>query len=207
MRIPVLAGRVFSVRDDLKAMPVMIVNERFARKYFPAESPVGKHIKVELGDSTVEAPLREIVGIVGNVRRQTLTADVDAEYYLPFAQAVITAATFTIRTAGEPTSLIGALQTRLTDMDRNVPLYRVATLEDSVSNAAAQSRFQTLLLTCFAGMALGAQRTGMLYGIEPLDPLTFAAVAAILLVVSMAASCVPAYRAARLDPMQTLRDQ
>jgi len=153
-------------------------------------------------------------------------------------------------------------------MDPNIPLYRVATMEESVSTAAAQSRFQTLLLGCFAGMALllsavglyavlsymvaqrtgeigvrmalGAQRAdvlslivrrglvlaltgigiglaaaalltrfmaGMLYGIQPFDPLTFAVVAALLLVVSMAASCAPAYRAARLDPMETLRDQ
>jgi len=268
MRIPILAGRAFSVRDDVKATPVMVINERFARKYFPGESAVGKHIKVDLGDGTLKSPVREVVGIVGNVKRQKLTADVDAEYYLPYAQAVITSPTIEIRTAGDPTTLIGALRSQLAQMDRNIPLYRVATMEESVSKAAAQSRFQTLLLACFAGMALllsavglyavlsymvaqrtgeigvrmalGAQRgdvlnlivrrglalaltgigiglaaaalltrfmAGMLYGVQPFDPLTFAVVAAILLVVSVAASSAPAWRAARLDPMETLRDQ
>jgi ABC-type antimicrobial peptide transport system permease subunit len=212
--------------------------------------------------------VREVVGIAGNVKRQKLTADVDAEYYLPYAQAVITSPTLEIRTAGDPASLIGALRAQLAAMDRNIPLYRVATMEDSVSKAAAQARFQTLLLACFAGMALvlsavglyavlsymvaqrtgeigvrmalGAQRgdvlslivwrglalaltgigiglaaaalltrlmAGMLFGIRPFDPLTFAAVAGILLAVSAVASSVPAWRAARLDPMETLRDQ
>jgi putative ABC transport system permease protein len=268
MRIPILAGRAFSVRDDVKGTPVIVINERFARKYFPGESPVGKHIKVDLGDGTLKSPMREVVGIAGNVKRQKLTADVDAEYYLPYAQAVITSPTLTIRTAGDPTSLIGALRAQLAQMDRNLPLYRVATMEDSVSKAAAQSRFQTLLLVCFAGMALllsavglyavlsymvaqrageigvrmalGAQRgdvlslivrrglalaltgigvglaaaalltrfmAGMLFGVQPFDPLTFAAVAALLLAVSVVASSAPAWRAARLDPMETLRDQ
>ena len=268
MRIPILAGRAFSVRDDVKATPVMVINERFARKYFPGESAVGKHIKVDLGDGTLKSPVREVVGIVGNVKRQKLTADVDAEYYLPYAQAVITSPTIEIRTAGDPTTLIGALRAQLAQMDRNIPLYRVATMEESVSKAAAQSRFQTLLLACFAGMALllsavglyavlsymvaqrtgeigvrmalGAQRgdvlslivrrglalaltgigiglaaaalltrfmAGMLYGVQPFDPLTFAVVAALLLAVSVAASSAPAWRAARLDPMETLRDQ
>jgi len=268
MRIPIVAGRAFSVRDDVKATPVMMINERFARKYFPGENPVGKHIKVDLGDGTLKSPVREVVGIAGNVKREKLTADVDAEYYLPFAQAVITSPTIEIRTARDPLALAGALRAQLAGMDRNVPLYRVATMEDSVSKAAAQSRFQTLLLACFAGMALllsaiglyavlsymvaqrtgeigvrmalGAQRgdvlslivrrglvlaftgigiglaaaalltrfmAGMLYGVQPFDPLTFAAVAGILLVVSVLASSAPAYRAARLDPMETLRDQ
>ena len=268
MRIPVLAGRAFTVRDDDKAVPVIIINERFARKYFPGENAIGKHIKADIGDGTVKSPVREVVGIVGNIKRQKLTTDVSAEYYLPFAQAVITSPTLEIRTAGEPTSAIGALHAELAGMDRNVPLYRVATMEDNMSNAAAQSRFQTLLLACFAGMALllsaiglyavlsymvaqrtseigvrmalGAQRSdvlrlivkrglalaltgigiglaaavlltrfmaGMLFGVPPIDPLTFVGVAVVLVAVSLIASSVPALRAAWLDPAETLRDQ
>jgi len=267
LRIPILSGRAFTPRDDSKGAPVMIVNERFARKYFPGENPIGKHIKPDLGDGITAAAMREVVALVGNVKRQSLTAEPEPIYYLPYAQAIITSPTLAIRTAGDPTSLIGPLRAVLANEDKDIPLYGVETLEDAASKAAAQPRFQTLLLGCFAGMALllsaiglyavlsymvaqrtseigvrmalGAQRAdvlgmivrrgmtlalagiaiglaaaalltrllaGMLYGVEPLDPVTFAAVAAILLLVSLAASGAPAWRAARLDPMRTLRD-
>ncbi len=154
------------------------------------------------------------------------------------------------------------------ETDPSVPVFQVATLEDYVSKSAAQPRFQTFVLTCFAGialmlaaiglygllsymvvqrtleiglrMAMGAKRkdvlgmivrrgltmaligvmaglaisaammrllSGMLYGIRPSDPITFAGTAALLLLVSIAASIIPAYRAARLDPMQALRNE
>jgi len=251
MRIPILAGRAFSVRDDIKATPVIVINERFARKYFPGENPLGKHIKVGLGDGTLKSPVREVVGIVGNVKRDKLTADVDPEYYLPFAQAVVTSPPLSIRTAGDPTNLIGALRAQLAQMDPSIPLYRVATMEESMSKAAlllsavglyAVLSYMVAQRTGEIGvrMALGAQRgdvlslivrrglalaltgigiglaaaalltrfmAGMLYGVQPFDPLTFAVVAAVLLAVSVAASSAPAWRAARLDPMETLRDQ
>jgi predicted permease len=267
LRIPILSGRAFTPRDDAKSPPVIIVNERFARKYFPGENPIGKHVKADLSDGITPSAMREIVGVVGNVKRRSLTAEAEPIDYLPYAQAIITSPNLAIRTAGDPASLIGPLRAVLADEDKDIPLYGVETLEDGASKAAAQPRFQTLLLACFAGMALllsgiglyavlsymvaqraseigvrmalGAQRadvlgmivrrgltmalagiaiglaaamlltrlmTGMLYGVEPFDPVTFAAVAAILLLVSLAASSAPAWRAARLDPMRTLRD-
>jgi ABC-type antimicrobial peptide transport system permease subunit len=205
---------------------------------------------------------------VGNIKGKGLTADVNPQYYLPYAQAVITEPFLTIRTGGDPAGLESAVRAAVHEMDKTVPLYQVSTLEDYLSKSAAQPRFQTLLLSCFAGialllsaiglygllsymvvqrtleiglrMALGAQRadvlsmivrrgltlaliglgtgllisavvtrllTGMLYGIWPSDPITFAAVTGILLLVSLAATGLPAYRAARLDPMKTLREQ
>lgn len=268
LRIPVLSGRAFTPRDDVKSTPVIIVNEKFARKYFPGQNPIGKHVKSDLGDGTVKAPVREVVGVVGDVKSTKLTAEIDPQYYLPWPQAVITSPTLCIRTSGDPVSLIGALRANLSAMDRNIPLYQVGNLEDSVYRAAAQPRFQTVLLTSFAllalllsavglyavlsymvvqrtveigvRMAVGAQRkdilnlilrrgfslaligvaigvaisvlltrfmTGMLYGIQPLDPATFTAVGAVLLTVSLVASSAPAFRAAWLDPMKTLRDQ
>jgi predicted permease len=161
MRIPILAGRAFTQRDEVKSLPVIIVNERFARKYFPGQNPIGKHLKSDLGDGTLEAPMREVVGVVGDVRHEGLTADADPQYYLPFPQAVITSPALIIRAAADPTRLIGALRTQLADLDGNIPLYRVGTLEDSVYNAAAQPRFQTLLLGCFAAMALLLSAVGL----------------------------------------------
>ena len=212
--------------------------------------------------------MREVIGVVGNIKRKGLTADADPEYFLPYSQAMITNPFLTIRTSGDPASVENALRAAVQEMDKSMPVYQVSTLEDYVSKSVAQPRFQTLLLSCFAGialmlsaiglygllsymvvqrtleiglrMALGAQRTDvvrmivrrgltlaliglgaglaisammtrllsrMLYGIRPSDPTTFVAMAAILLVVSLVASSVPAFRAARLDPMETLREQ
>src|SRR5712692_131521 len=140
MRIPILSGRAFTARDDSKSKPVIIINDRFARKYFPGENPIGKHMRSDLGDGTLKAPMREIVGVVGSVKRRRLTAEPDPQYYLPWAQAVITSPTLCIRTTGDPTSLVSAVRAQLAEMDRNVPLYRVRTLDEFVERADAVER-------------------------------------------------------------------
>jgi predicted permease len=268
MRIPLLAGRAFQGQDSSRGAPVMVINRAFAEKYFPGQNPIGKHVQVDLGDDVVERPMREVVGVVGNVKRKGLTAEVDPQYYLPYAQAVITNPFLAIRTSGDPAGLEKALQAALHEMDKGVPLYQVSTLEQYLSKSAAAPRFQTLLLSGFAGialllsaiglygllsymvvrrtpeiglrLALGAQKgdvlgmivrrglalavsgvgaglfvsammtrliAGMLYGIRPSDPMTFVGVSAILLLVSLAATGLPAYRAACLDPLKTLREE
>ena len=268
LRIPVLAGRAFTPADDTNGKPVIIINDHFARKYFPGENPIGKHIQPGLGDGTVKSPMREVVGVVGNVKGLGPTEDAPVMYYLPWEQAVITAPTLAIRTAQDPAQLIAPLRAQISEMDPQVPVYRATTLNESAYRAAAEPRFQTFLLTTFAAMALllcsvglyallsymvvqrsaemgirmalGAQRsdvlglilgrglalavtgtiiglaaaavltgylTKLLFTIKPLDAVAFASVTAVLLVVSLIASSIPAYRAARLDPMKMLRDQ
>jgi predicted permease len=264
MRIPLVSGRLLGERDGVKGAPIILINQTLARKYFPAENPLGKYIQLRVPDD----PVREIVGVVGDVRQGGLTTSLDPQLYLPYAQAVITDPYLAIRTAGDPLALQGALRAAVRDLDKSAPVYQVSTLEDYISKSVAQPRFQTFLFACFAGialilatiglygllsymvvqrtleiglrMALGAQRTdvlgliarrglalaligvaagvviavvmtrllaGMLYGIRPTDPLTFAATAVVFLLVSIVASSMPAYRAARMDPMKTLREQ
>lgn len=268
MRIPLLAGRMFGEQDGLKGAPVMMINQAFARKYFPGENPIGKRIQANLGDDRFNHPMREVVGVVGDIKRKGLTADAEPQYFLPYAQALITNPYITMRTKGDPLALQNALRATVREMDKSVPVYQVSTLEGYLSTSTAQPRFQTLLLSGFAGvalllaaiglygllsytvvqrtleiglrMALGAQRAdvlsmivrrglalaavglgtglaisvgvtrllrGMLFDVQPSDPLTYAAMTGLLLTVSLAASLVPAYRAARLDPMKTLREQ
>jgi predicted permease len=268
MRIPLLSGRTFTKQDGLKSAPVIIINQALAKKYFPGENPLGKHMRSDLGDDVFIHPMREVVGVVGDTKHKGLTADAEPMYYLPYAQAVITNPYLTLRYSGDPAALANAVRRIVSQMDSSVPVYQVSTLENYVSKSAAQPRFQTFLLTCFAGialllsaiglygllsyivvqrtfeiglrMAIGAQRkdvlrmvlqrglhlaiagliiglatsallTGflshMLYGVQPLDPLTFAAVSIVLLAVSVLASFAPAWRASQLDPIKTLRDQ
>jgi predicted permease len=268
MKIPILRGRAFTAADDTTGKPVIIINDKFARKYFPGENPIGKRIQPGLGDGAVKSSMREVVGVVGDVKAFGLTAEVVPLYYLPWEQAVITSPALAIRSAQDPTALIASVRAAVSDMDRQIPLYRAATMEKMFDRSAANPRFQTLLLTSFAAMALllcgiglygllsymvvqrsaeiglrvalGAQRTdvlrlilgrglslaaagvviglaasafltrylsSILFNVPALDVVTFLSVSAILLLVSLGASSVPAYRAARLDPMKTLRDQ
>ena len=90
MRIPLLSGRTFGTQDSTKGAPVIVINHAFARKYFPNENPLGKHIKVSMGDGVVDRPIREVVGVVGDIKGKGLTANPEPQYYVPFSQAVIT---------------------------------------------------------------------------------------------------------------------
>lgn len=268
MRIPLFAGRDFTAQDNYQGQPVIIVNRAFADKYFPGENPLGQHIQVRLGDDVMEHPIRQVVGVIGNVKQQGLAAASEPEYFMPFAQAVVTTPYIVIRTDGDPLLLENPLRAVVHDMDPGSPVYRVAPLTDYLSKSAAQPRFQMFVLTCFAGialvlaaiglycllsymvaqrtleiglrMALGAQRSsvlamivrrglglaivgalagvalsvactralsGMLYGIRPSDPVTFAVTSGLMVLTSAFASIIPAWSAARLDPMATLREQ
>jgi putative ABC transport system permease protein len=268
MHIPLIAGRTFREQDGPSGPPTIIVNRAFAKKYFAGENPIGQHIQVRVGDGVFEHPIREVVGVIGDIKAKTLTADASPQFYLPYAQAVITNPYLVVRTNGNPAAIQTAITSAVHGIDKGLPIYQVSMMEDYLSNSAAQPRFQTFLLACFAGislvlaaiglygllsylvaqrnleigvrMALGAQRsnvlamiashglvlallgvgsgmatftmfthliTGLLYQVHPSDPLTLAATAALLLLVNVVASCVPAYRAARLDPMKVLREQ
>jgi predicted permease len=268
MRIPILRGREFRDSDDAKSTPVVIVSQSFAKKYFPDVDPIGRHITPGFSDGTVNDVSREIIAVVGDVKSGQLTEEITPEYYLAYAQAAGLSPKLVIRTAVDPVTLIAPLRGQVAEIDKNLPLFDVKTIDEVVSQSAAQPRFQALLLSLFAAMALllsavglygllsylvvqrtleigvrialGAQRgsvlgmilrrgltlaavglaigiavsllltrvmSGLLFGVRPFDPLTFVMVSGILLLVSLIASSVPAYRAATLDPMRTLREQ
>ena len=268
MHIPLLRGREFRTSDNSKSNPVVIVSEGFAKKFFPGEDPLGKHITPGLDDGTVKEVSREIIGVVAEVKARSLKAENAPEYYLPFAQAVVFSPKIVVRTAVDPTMLIPAIRAAVAQIDKNVPLYDVRTMDDLFSRAAAQPRFQAVLLSCFAAVALllsavglygllshivvqrtleiglrialGAPRrnvlgmilrrglwlagvglaigilcslamtrfvSGLLFGVKPFDPLTLMGVSLVLLLVALVASSAPAYRAANLNPMKTLREQ
>lgn len=154
LRIPVLRGRDFSSTDAGKAPLVAIVSESFAKKYFPGEDALGKHITPGLSDGVHGEGPRKIVGIVGDVKLNNLTSDAPPMFYLPFAQAEVTSPYLVVRTNGNPASVVAPLRAQISSIDRSVPVFRVHTMDDLLSDAASQPRFQMVLLTSFASMAL-----------------------------------------------------
>jgi putative ABC transport system permease protein len=164
MQIPLLQGREFEERDSEEATPVVIVNEYLARKFFPGENPIGKHIRP--GISTDERPsrMREIVGVVGNVKYKDLGSEWTPESYIPFAQLPFGAMTIVARAANDPYSLAKPIAEAVLSVDKAVPTFQARTLEDYLNGTIAIPRFNTFLLGMFAGLALVLTAVG-LYGV------------------------------------------
>ena len=163
MRIPLLAGRGFTVRDDMHSAPVVIINKAMADKFFPGENPIGKRIRPDTAPSG-EPPMREIIGIVGSVKHRSLAQQADPESYMPYEQEPIGDMTLVVRASGDPLSLISAMREQVKSVDSEVPIYRARTLESYVSDSLAQKRFTGMLYGTFAGLGLLLAIVG-LYGV------------------------------------------
>jgi putative ABC transport system permease protein len=266
LHIPLLHGRFFRADEQSeKGQPVVIVNEAFASKYFGKTDPIGQHLRSGLGIGP-NPPMREIVGVVGDVKRANLMEPAKPEYYIPIEQAPIAAPAVAMRVSGDPASYDSAVRSAVAEIDRSLPVYRLRPYADDMARTSAEQRFQTLLIGSFAAIALllaavglysllnymvvlrrrelglrialGAQRsnvlglilgrglilsgTGLLIGlcssalltrfllpmlfqVNALDPFIFFIVSLVMLMVASLASLLPAYRASRLDPIETLR--
>jgi putative ABC transport system permease protein len=164
MGIPFIKGRDFTAREDSKATGVIIVNSAFAEKFFPGEDPLGKRIQPGISTDDNDAVMREIIGVVGNVRHRRLNAEQDPEFYIPHAQVPFDSMTLVVKSDGDPRGLAGAIENEVKAIDKDLPVFTVKTLEDYVSASVAQPRFNTLLLAIFAGLALVLTAVG-LYGV------------------------------------------
>jgi predicted permease len=155
MRIPIVQGREFQATDTVKSQAVMLVTQSFARKYYPGENPIGKLVRPGLGDGITKSTTnRQIIGVVADVKARGLTDEMLPQYYLPLSQALITSPTLVIRTERDAASILPAVRAAVASLDPAIPLYSIRTMDEYVSRSAAQSRFQAVLLTCFAGIAL-----------------------------------------------------
>ena len=163
MGIRLIKGRYFDARDAADAPGVAVVDETLARKYWPGEDPVGKRISFETQDG--QRRWREVVGLVGHVRNQGLEGDSRGQYYVPYAQRATNTDLFVVvRTDGDPAALAPAVRGRIAAVDRDLPVYRVTTMERMVSDSLAQRRFSMFLFGVFAALALALAVVG-LYGV------------------------------------------
>lgn len=166
MQIPLVRGRTFDERDQRNSAPVMIVTQEFAKTYFPGEDPIGRRVKIGAGEGPARAnyKIREIVGVVGDIRNSDLARPAAAAYYIPLPQLMWGPPTLTIRTQGDPNAITGEIRKILTSMDPDAPLYSVRTMEDYLALDLGRARFQTVLLGLFAAIALLLTAVG-LYGV------------------------------------------
>jgi len=162
--VPLLQGRVFDDRDRKGSMPVAIVNQAFAKEFFPKEDPMGQQMK--LGRPGARKPWLTIVGVVGNVRHTTLyLAYAEAPYvYLPLPQDPQAQLAVFVRTRVSPRSLERDIARTITMADRNLPRPQVQTLNHWLSWFTAEPRFRAQLLGTFAALALLLAAVGI-YGV------------------------------------------
>ena len=166
---PVLQGRVFTVRDDNTAPPVVIVNQALAQAYWPGESPIGKRIApnyIGAGRNNSDVPIyREIVGVVANIRQKGIEGSVEPAVYMPYLQDqtnhVFAAMNWFVRTTADPRSLMGTIRPIVHQIRPNQPVEKMQTMEEGLFRLMSPRRFTLSLFASFAGLALFLSATGI----------------------------------------------
>ena len=156
LAIPFSRGRQFDERDNQHAPPVIIVNETFARRYFAGTEALGQHIIIEgeKGDNGVP-PQREIIGIVGDVRHESLDTESGAEYYVPYTQAPEPFMSLVVRSsASNPGSLVASVREVIKQIDKDQYVAAIQPMTKLVTDSVARRRFNALLTGLFAIVAL-----------------------------------------------------
>jgi putative ABC transport system permease protein len=273
MHVPIIRGRDIADSDAVGRPGVVLISEALARRFWPKEDPLGKHLTLTFFADTP----REVVGIVGNVKTDALneTRPVDTIYMAVDQLSAATgevwhsfALSLAVRTKSDPHNAIASVTEAIHQIGPDIPVTDVLSMDDLIAQSMSPQRFNMLLLAAFAGlalllaaigiygvlsysvrrrvreigirMALGASQSDILrlvvgdgmkpilmgvalgltaavalsrfvaslvFGVPPTDPLTFTAVALLLVVVGIVANSLPAYRATRVEPVRTLREE
>ena len=159
--VPLKRGRLFDSGDRLGGRKVVLVNEAAARKFWPGEDPLGRPVAVGQGGFGDTA---YVVGVVGDVRYETLETPPEPDVYLSYYQSPRAGMLAFVRTAGDPSSLAAPARARLRQAAPESPVYDVRALSDRLSDATAQARLAAMLLSLFAAVALALATLGT-YGV------------------------------------------
>ncbi len=162
MGVPLLNGRPFAWSDDAKVPSVAVINEAFARQYFPGVDPVGRRISYTEADEKPDWVT--IIGVAGNEKQDSLAATPRPEVFDPLAQSPTSAMTLVLQSAADPTALVGAARGAVESLDPALAVYSVETMAQVVGGSVSQDRFLTALVGLFASLALVLACVG-LYGL------------------------------------------
>jgi predicted permease len=160
MGIRLIAGRDFTTADTEKAQGVVIINESTARRHWPGQSAVGKHLRL---GRDAKAPWLEVVGVVNDVRYREWEA-VRPDLYVPYTQRAQHRSDFVVKTKRDPAALIAAVQREVLAIDPNQAISNVTTMQALVDRALARSRFNSTILGVLAVCALALAAIGI-YGL------------------------------------------
>jgi predicted permease len=264
-----LRGRLFGEFDNENAPPVAVINEAFARTYWPNGDPVGGHLKLNIVRGTAgNPPWTTVVGVIADARTESLAEASDPQIYLSLYQRRPKALAIFLRGHLDTAAIPDEVREQVQSVDPTLPVFGAQTLTETVSESLSERRFSMEIVAMFAltalllaglgiygvisyivsertheigiRLALGAQRrnilrmvlrqglglaiagaavglacalivshlmAGLLYGVRPTDPLTFAGVALLLIGVALLACYIPARRAIRVDPLVALRHE
>jgi len=158
MEIPLISGRLFTEQDKANSLPVVIINETMAKRFFPSESPIGKRI-----DIAGPTYLRQIVGVVGDVKQTGLKAAIAPQVYEPFAQKP--SSSFSVIVRGPNSALLAAaIRDQVSALDRQQPVSKVSTMKETVASSMSGDKFAAILLGIFSALALILAAVGI-YGV------------------------------------------
>jgi putative ABC transport system permease protein len=176
MRLPLVRGRDITEADRVTAPGVVIINEQAARQYWPGEDPIGKRICFD-DDTTNRSAWLTVIGIAKDAKQDSWTDKATPEAYLAAfqnhdylgdsgseASRHMNYITLVARSAGNPAALAPAMKATAWSFDRNLAISQIVTMDGVVAEANAQARFETLLLTIFAAVALVLAAVGI-YGV------------------------------------------
>jgi len=159
--VPLRQGRFFSDHDRDNSVPVIIISEAMARRFWPGEDPIGKRLTPSFH---AEQGAREIVGVVGDVKATGLDIDSSAMMYMPHKQAPLPFMSFVVRTASNPESLVQPVSKAIYSIDKEQALTDVQTLDQVLMKSLSDRRFNMTLLIAFAGVAMVLAAVGV-YGV------------------------------------------
>jgi len=174
MRIPLVRGRYFERRDAASAPPVVIVDERLARRFWPGRDAVGQQLLrpanptgvLDLLTRRPDSRAYTVIGVVADVQMTGLTSEASpvGAYYFPYAQQPARSIVVAVRSAKDPETIVAPLRSTLASVDREVPMYDVRTMEERLDRSLAQRRMPMVIATAFGAVALFLAAIGV-YGV------------------------------------------